>query len=29
MMNIVRGHAGTFNEYVIISAELGKAAQGK
>ena len=29
MMNIVTGNAGTFNEYVIISVELGKAAQGK
>ena len=29
IMNIVTGNAGTFNECVIISAELGKAAQGK
>lgn len=29
IMNIVTENTGTFNECVIISAELGKAAQGK
>lgn len=29
MMNIITGNTGTFNECIIISAELGKAAQGK